>query len=144
MRFVTRVNIHIDRISTAWAIRRFIDAEATFLFVDRTADVSTLNAIPFDMRGAELGHHRGLCTFETLLDKYELRDPALRRMGEIIRAVDVPADGDPPATFDWVAPAFDDLRGRGLSDDRRLAQGSSICERLYRACGGATQLRRGR
>lgn len=108
------------------------------MFVDRTEDVSGLGAIPFDMRGAELGHHHGRCTFEALLDKYELRDPVLRRMGEVIRAIDVPFDDSPPAGFDWVAPAFDELRALGLSDEERLARGGLICERLYRGSADKT------
>ena len=131
---MTRANVHIDRISTAWAIRRFVDPDATFLFVDRAEDLSQLDAIPFDMRGAELGHHHGRCTFEALIDKYELRDPVLRRMGEIIRAIDMPLDGEPPAGYGWVASAFDDLRAIGLSDHERLARGGVICVRMYRAC----------
>ena len=134
MRFVTRVNVHIDRISTAWAIRRFVDPDATFLFVDRTEDLSHIDAIPFDMRGAELGHHHGRCSFEALLDKHQLRDPALRCMGEVIRSIDMPLDDETPARYDWVAPAFDDLRARGLTDEERLVEGAAICERLYRAC----------
>ena len=50
--------------------------------MERTEDLSAVGAIPFDMRGAELGHHHGRCIFEALLDKHELRDPVLRRMGE--------------------------------------------------------------
>lgn len=138
MRFVTRVNVHIDRIATAWAIRRFVDPDATFEFVDRTEDPSRIDAIPFDMRGVEIGHHNGRCSFEALLDKYELRDPALRRMGEIIRAIDVPLDADPRPDATWVEPAFDDLRAGGLSDDERLASGGVLCDRLYRECVAAT------
>src|SRR5438128_5125908 len=88
--FVTRERIHVDRISTAWAIRRFVDPAATFEFVPRTADVTALAGIPFDVRGAELGHHRGRCTLEALIDRYELRDEALRRMSRIVRAADLP------------------------------------------------------
>lgn len=134
MRFVTRENVHIDRIATAWAIRHFVDPDATFVFVDRNADPSSLEAIPFDMRGVELGHHHGRCSFEAVLDKYELRDPTLRRMGEIIRAIDMPVDGGPPQGYTWVKPAFDELRALALPDDERLAQGGLICDRLYREC----------
>ena len=140
MRFVTRVNVHIDRIATAWAIRRFVDPDATFMFVDRTDD-RDIDAIPFDMRGAEIGHHHGRCSFETLLDKYELRDPALRRMGVIIRAIDMPLDAEPPSDAAWVAAAFDELRTRDFSDEERLACGAPICDRLYRACVEATPIR---
>lgn len=134
MRYVTRRNVHIDRIATAWAIRRFVDPEAVFVFVDRTDDLSRDDAIPFDMRGAEIGHHNGRCSFEALLDKYELREPALRRMGQVIRAIDVPLDSEPESAYAWVAAAFDHLRARGLSDEERLASGGLLCDRLYLAC----------
>lgn len=139
---MTRVNVHIDRIATAWAIRRFVDPGATFIFVDRADDRSHIDAIAFDMRGAEIGHHHGRCSFETLLDKYELRDPALRRMGAIIRAIDMPLDAEPPSDAAWVAAAFDELRARDLSDEERLACGAPICDRLYRACVEAAAARR--
>jgi len=136
MRFVTRSKVHVDRIATAWAISRFIDPGATFLFVDRNADVSGLDAIPFDMRGAALGHHAGRCTFEVLLDSYELRDPALRRMGEIVRAIDVPFDSD--VTEDGAAfmVAFNELRDAEIADDERLRRGYLVCDQLYVMCGG--------
>ena len=138
MQFVTRINVHIDRISTAWAIRRFVDPDATFIFVERTEDLSQLDAIPFDMRGVELGHHQGRCTFEALLDKYELRDPVLRRMGEIIRSIDMPLDSQPAAGYEWVARAFDELRALRLDDEDRLERGGFVCDRLYRACAEAS------
>src|SRR5689334_3555826 len=90
LHFVTREHVHVDRIATVWAIRRFVDRDATFEFVPRTRDVSKLDGIPFDIRGAELGHRDGRCTFESLLEKYELRDAALRRMAAIIRGADLP------------------------------------------------------
>lgn len=97
------------------------DPGATFLFVDRTDDLTDIDAIPVDMSGVEIGHHQGRCSFEALLDKYELRDPVLRRMGEIIRVIDVPIDDEPPPDYDW-APAFDELRALGVDDDARLPE----------------------
>src|SRR6202045_5142069 len=117
MRFVPRSKVHVDRIATGWAIRRFVDPSATFLFVDRNADVSGLDAIPFDMRGAELGHHAGRCTFEVLLDCYELRDPALRRMGDIVRAIDVPFDSAVTEEGVALAAAFNELRDAEIADE---------------------------
>lgn len=137
MRFVTRSKVHVDRIATAWAIQRFIDPEATFVFVDRNADVSGLDAIPFDMRGAELGHHAGRCTFEVLLDSYELRDPALRRMGGIIRAIDMPFDSDRTEEVAVLTAAFDELRDAEITDEERLLRGRRICEEIYVKCGGS-------
>ena len=139
MRFVTRSKVHVDRIATAWAIRRFIDPGATFLFVDRNADVSGLDAIPFDMRGAELGHHAGRCTFEVLLDSYELRDPALRRMGDIVHTIDVPFDSELTEGVAKFTAAFDELRDAEIGDDERLRRGHLVCEELYVMCGGSRE-----
>jgi hypothetical protein len=138
LRFVTRAKVHVDRIATAWAIRRFVDPHASFEFIDRNRDPTQLGAIPFDMRGAELGHHGGLCTFEVLLQKYELREPALRRMGAIIHAIDVPVDDDTPAAMVALAAAFDRIRDSAIRDDERLIEGGRICDQLYIDCGGAS------
>ena len=137
MRFVTRAKVHVDRIATAWAIRRFVDPEASFEFIDRNRDPTQLGAIPFDIRGAELGHHSGKCTFEVLVEKYELRDPSLQRMGAIIHAIDVPPDEATPAELVELADAFDRIRDSAMSDDERLIQGGVICDRLYLDCGGS-------
>jgi hypothetical protein len=136
MQFVTRSRVYVDRIATAWAITRFIDPGATFVFVDRNTDVSGLDAIPFDMRGAKLGHHAGRCTFEVLLDSYELRDPALRRMGEIVRAIDLPFDSDRTEDVAALTDAFNELRDADIADGDRLLRGRLICEELYLKCGG--------
>jgi hypothetical protein len=136
MHFVTRERIHVDRTATAWAIRRFIDPKATFEFVPRTRDVRKLEGIPFDVRGAELSHRDGRCTFESLLEKYELRDPALRRMATIIRGADLPhEDATPPESAGLLA-IFDGIRDGSSTDEQRLERGSVVCDALYAYCGG--------
>jgi hypothetical protein len=137
MRFVTRAQIHVDRIATAWAIRRFVDPDSTFEFVPRTRDVTQLDAIPFDVRGAELGHHAGRCTFEALIAKYELSEPGLGRMAAIIRSADVPYEDDAPSEAAGVAAIFDGLRDANMSDEDRLARGIVVCDALYAFCKGA-------
>ena len=88
MRWATRPNCHIDRVACAWLIRRFIDAEAEFVFVDDPLDVPA-DATPFDMRGVELGHHDGDCSFETILRRYELVDPVLWELAKIVHEADL-------------------------------------------------------
>jgi len=132
--FVTREHVHVDRIATAWAIRRFVDREATFEFVSRTRDVSKLAGIPFDIRGAELGHRDGRCTFESLLEKYELRDPALRRMAAIIRGADLPHEDGVPAESPGVLAIFDGIRDGATSDQERVDLGMVVCDALYEYC----------
>jgi hypothetical protein len=134
MHFITRERIHVDRIATAWAIRRFLDAGATFEFVPRTRDVSGADGIPFDLRGAELGHRHGRCTMEALIDKYEIADEALRRMARIIRAADLPQDDPVPAVAPGVLAIFDGIRDNCETDEERLAKGFVVCDALYAYC----------
>lgn len=97
MRFVTRKNAAVDRIACPWLIRRFIDRDAEFLYVD-PQDVARVarekDAVPFDVAGVELGHVDGRCSFESILVKYGLNDPALRCLASIVHGADVEADLD--------------------------------------------------
>jgi hypothetical protein len=99
MKWITREHVKVDRVACPWLIRKYIDPEAEFLFVP-AADVAAVaereGATPFDTQGAKLGHRDGKCSFETIIDEYGLlaRDPALRRMAEIIHGADVSADLD--------------------------------------------------
>jgi hypothetical protein len=132
--FITRERIHVDRIATAWAIRRFVDPDATFEFVPRTRDVSEAAGIPFDIRGAELSHRRGRCTLEALINKYELADEGLRRMARIIRAADLPYEEPAPAVAPGVLAVFDGVRDGSGSDEERLERGFVVCDALYAYC----------
>jgi hypothetical protein len=134
MHFITRERIHVDRIATAWAIRRFVDTNATFQFVARTRDVKPLQGIPFDLRGAELGHRGGRCTIEALIDKYELADEALRRMARIIRAADLPQEDPSPVVAPGVLAIFDGVRDGSATDQERLERGFVVCDALYAYC----------
>jgi hypothetical protein len=134
MHFVTRERVHVDRIATAWAIRRFVDPDATFEFVPRTRDVRRVPGITFDMRGAELTHHGGRCTLEALIGRYEITDPALQRMALVIRAADLPQEDPAPAVAAGVLAIFDGIRDGCTSDEDRLERGSVVCDALYAYC----------
>jgi hypothetical protein len=134
MRFLTRERLHVDRIATAWAIRRFVDPEATFAFVPRTKDIESLDGTPFDIRGAELSHRGPRCTFEVLLERHRLSDPPLQRMGLIVRGADLPHEEAAPPESNGVRAVFDGLRDSNLSDDERLRIGSIFCDALYAFC----------
>lgn len=136
MLFVTRERLHVDRIATAWAIRRFVDPDASFAFVPRTKDVNSISGTAFDMRGAELSHRGPRCTFEVLLERHGLFDPALRRMGLIIRGADLPHEDASPPEASGVRAVFDGLRDAELSDEERLRIGSAVCDALYAICSG--------
>jgi hypothetical protein len=87
VRYVTRKRPQVDRCASAWLLKRFVDAEAEFAFVEEGDPLG--DAVPFDMSGVELGHHRGRCTFEVILTKHKLTDPALMELGRIIRSADL-------------------------------------------------------
>jgi hypothetical protein len=119
MRWATRSHCHIDRAACAWLIHRFLDAEAEFVFVDDLDDVPA-DATPFDMRGVELSHHRGDCSFETFLRRYELDDPVLWDLARIVHEADLDDE-----RYDAPEAAGFDVALRGLSmvvDDERLLE----------------------
>ena len=129
MRWATRAGVHIDRAACAWLIRGFVDPDAEFLFVGDVAEVPG-DATPFDMRGVALGHVGGDCSFETILRRYELTDPVLWRIAEIVHVADLDDDRfDAPE-----APGLDVLL-RGLSmtgdDARTLAVSGPLFDGLY-------------
>ena len=119
----------MDRAGCAWLIRRFIDAQAEFLFIDDLDEVPAL-ATAFDIRGADLSHHGADCSFESFLRHYELRDPALEDIGRIIHEADL---GD--ERFDAPEAAGLDVLIRGLSmtldDERVLEVAGPLFDGLY-------------
>lgn len=88
MRWATRAGCHVDRAACAWLIRRFIDPDASFVFVDDPDEVPA-DATAFDIRGAELSHHAGNCSFETFLNRHELDDPVLWDLARIVHEADL-------------------------------------------------------
>jgi hypothetical protein len=88
VRWATRAGPHVDRTACAWLIARFIDPDAEFLFVADPDEVPA-DATAFDMRGVELSHHGGDCTFEAFLDRYGLDDPVLRAIARIVHEADL-------------------------------------------------------
>jgi hypothetical protein len=129
VRWATRSHCHIDRAACAWLIRRFIDRQAEFVFVD-DADEIPADATPFDMRGVELGHHGGECSFETFLRRYDLVDPMLWEIAKIVHEADLADERYDAAE----APGLDVLL-RGLSmthdDEQLLALTAPLFDALY-------------
>jgi hypothetical protein len=139
MKYITRERVHVDRIATAWAIRKFIDPEATFQFVPRTRDVRGMDGIPFDVRGASLTHRGGRCTFEVLLEAYTLTDPSLQRMSRVIHAADLPLDEPSTSLAPGVLAIFDGIRAGSETDHERLERGFVVCDALYHYCQQGTE-----
>lgn len=137
MKWITRSHVHVDRVACPWLIKRFVDSDAEFLFapvseIERWA--MNTGAIPFDVPDAELGHHGGRCTFEAMLQKYNLDDPALARMAKIIHAADIAADidADPLGRgLEAIATGFSLI----IPDDKEnLSQQFKLYDALYAWC----------
>lgn len=88
MRWATRPGVHVDRAASAWLIRRFIDPDAQFVFIDDPGELPP-DTTPFDMIGVDLTHHGDRVTFETILDRHHLDDPVLFQLGRIVHEADV-------------------------------------------------------
>ena len=135
--WVTRRNVHVDRIASAWLITRFIDATARFRFVKGVGYNRTSNELRFDMYDAEFTHVGALCTFEVLVRAFRLdRDKALKAVGEIVHDIDCKdeAFGRPETTE--TAQALEALYSSHASDNVRLEHGTVLFESLYAMFGG--------
>jgi hypothetical protein len=136
MKWVTRSKARVDRIACPWLIARFIDPEAEFLFVpaDQVQEVAAREgATPFDVPGAELGHRGERCSFDALLDKYRLDDPALRRLAEIVRGADTDALGLRPESPGLYALASG-FRAIARDDHENMRLQFPAYDALYRFC----------
>jgi hypothetical protein len=137
MKWITRKNVKVDRVACPWLIRRFVDKDAEFMFVEedqllRLAE--SLKAIPYDApRIAEIKlNHRGdKCTFEAIVEDYKISDPALLRLALIVRSADVKGQ-------EHVAPEGAGLRSiaegfaaMGLPDEERLKRQFPVYDALY-------------
>jgi hypothetical protein len=91
MKWITREKVKVDRVACPWLIKKFVDPNAEFLFVpaDKVMEIAKAQqAIPYDVPNAELGHHGQECSFEAILKKYKLSDPALILLGKIVNGAD--------------------------------------------------------
>jgi hypothetical protein len=139
MKWVTREDAKVDRIACPWLIRRFIDAQAQFLFVPSSEVMEVAareGAIPFDVKGVELGHVDGRCSFESIVLKYNLSgDPALMALGKIVHAADVAPDlhtSPEGPGLKAIAHGFSLLYG--LDDAKKIERESPLYDALYAWC----------
>jgi hypothetical protein len=90
MKWVTRSYVHVDRTACPWLIKRFIDPKAEFLFLplDKIPEAVKKKAIPYDCPNVELGHHGTKCSFDSIVNKYKITDPAVLEIAKIVRAAD--------------------------------------------------------
>jgi hypothetical protein len=130
MRYFTRWRPHVDRCASAWLLKRFVDPRAEFAFVEEGGRLA--GAIPFDMSGVELGHHRGHCTFEAILAKHTLKDPALVELGRIVRSADL-LDADETLEGPGLELLFRGILHLTEDDHRVLALAEPVLDALYAA-----------
>ena len=134
MKWITREKVKVDRVACPWLIRRFIDPDASFIFLPQDTDWSQLHdGTVFDVPGCELGHHGEDVSFDSILKKYALDDPALLLMAEIVRAADSKPRQPHPAGegLRWIAHGFSKL---GLDDHQILQREFIVYDALYAEC----------
>jgi len=125
MKWITREHVKVDRVACPWLIRKFVDADAEFLFVapDKVLEIAEReSAIPFDIPGVELGHHDGKSSFEAIIAKYQINVPGIQLLAQIVHGADVKEDlyGRPEVPgLKAIAEGFGYL---GLKDDHEILQ----------------------
>jgi hypothetical protein len=138
VKWVTRSNAAVDRIACPWLIQHYIDKEAEFLYVpaeEVQIVVRREQAIPYDVEGVELGHANGRCSFESIMVKYQLKDPALELMAKIVHGADIAADVKripEAAGLKAIAEGFRLLHGE--NDQEKLRLEAPVYDALYAWC----------
>jgi len=127
--WITRPRPEIDRVGSAWLIRRFIDVSAKFVFANTPAEFP--KAIPYDMFEVELSHHGDYCTFETLIQRFGIRDRAVLRLAELIHDADVEDDKFRRVEGFGIEQIFKGWAKQGLSDQEILTKGFECFDALY-------------
>ena len=141
-RWVTRPRPGVDRMASAWLIRRFIDANARFGFI--TDAKAAGDALPFDMFGAGFGHEGDRCTFEALAVRFGIRDAAVARIAEIVHDLDLRDGKFGAAEAATLGIAIDGLQLSSMDDGLLLDQGMTLFEALYRSFSQSTRRSRPR
>jgi len=138
MKWITRKNAHVDRIACPWLIQKFVDRDPEFIYVptEQVLEVAEREGgIPYDTKGVELGHVDGRCSFESIIVKYNLTDPALLKLARIVHGADVAADiGSVPeaAGLKAVADGFAFIHGD--NDHEKIRLETPLYDALYAWC----------
>lgn len=145
LKWITRSHAQVDRIACPWLIRRFIDSEAEFIFVSSSIVqemAEKLEAIPFDVQGAQIGHRDGRCSFDALLEKYRINDPALLELARIIRGADTQARDLTPESPGLLALA-QGFRDTTSNDFENMDLQFPVYDALYSYCRTKTSSKPG-
>lgn len=138
MKWITRERVKVDRVACPWLIKKFIDPDAVFLFVppaDVTAAAVREGATPFDVPDVELGHREGKCSFEAIVSKYAIDDPAIELLAKIVHGADVADDLYGRAEAPGLKAIAEGFQQMGLRDDHEiLALEFPVYDALYVYC----------
>jgi hypothetical protein len=129
--WVTRRGVYVDRIASAWLIRRFIDPAATFRFVEPTGYRPAAGELRFDMFEGEFTHEKDRCTFEVLLDRFGIEDSALGRIGEVVHDLDFKDAKFGHDDAVGIAAVLQGLCTAHGDDAARLDAGGAVFDALY-------------
>ncbi len=141
MKWVTRSGAHVDRIACPWLISRFVDSQAEFLFVPASVvkEVAKMeNAIPFDAPEIELTHYQeeGFehVSFDAIIKKYGLKDPALLKMAEIVRGADAKSSHNPPQESAGLKAAAEGFQVLARNDHDNMVRQFPTYDAIYAFC----------
>lgn len=138
MKWITREHVKVDRVACPWLVKKFVDPDAEFMFVPSQEVMATAEregAIPYDVSGVELGHHGPMCSFNAIVEKYKIEDPAVKLLAEIVNG----ADADLTTYNRPEAPGLEAIaegfRHLGFKDDHEiLAAEFVVYDALYAYC----------
>jgi hypothetical protein len=136
MKWVTRQYVHVDRTACPWLIKKFVDPKAEFIFVpvERIEEnAKKEKAIPYDAPGAELGHHGDRCSFDAIIEKYRIQDPAILELATIVRAADTDkAEAAPEAT--GLDAVMTGISIAAKDDHEAIERAGPVYDALYTNC----------
>lgn len=137
MKWITRKDVKVDRVACPWLIKRFVDPQAEFLFVEETdllEQAKVQNATPFDapnIAAVKLNHRGSRCSFEAILEDFNLSDAALQRLALIVRAADVKGQEGVAAEGIGLRSIAQGFAALGISDEERLTRQFPVYDALY-------------
>lgn len=138
MKWITREHVKVDRVACPWLIKKFVDPKAEFLFVSAEKaldEAKRTGAVPYDIPDVELGHHEGKCSFEAIVEKYKLNDPALQLLSKIVHGADVSRDLYGQKEAAGLKAIAEGFRYLGFKDDHVILDKEFIVyDALYAYC----------
>jgi len=132
MKWVTREHVHVDRTACPWLIEKFVDAQAEFIFVpvERIEEVvSGEGAIPFDAPNVELGHHGDKCSFDSIIAKYKVKDPAVLELAKIVQSADTGTKTSPEGI--GLSAIMTGISITAKNDHEAIKNASPVYDALY-------------